>query len=353
MRNLSIASRSMHASCRLDAIDLTNFQFQPRKNPTITEFISFERTPLDVRTKSHDEFAKFGVLEYLDNLEIQLKPTNDENQRTKSVDLDKLCRIFYRLSSWNKLCENQIVETCGLERIANLLKMIVERQEKINESQSLELLCHGTSKLNRALKDKQTKDQLAVLLKPVVSPLLSRIFGREDRIAFDGRLARGINRLARAVADDGFSAEEKAKIARFVWKEFEVGFANSRGRKPYFVLLDVSILLVKLDINEEKGSFEWVDRFIEYWSKCTKYDWSKPCPTKLFWHLNFLLIGLKNQKYDAVLGQKSQWSEALRQTKSLLTDSNVVEDVMKYVDRMPSDDKTCQQLAGELKLLFK
>uniref|UniRef100_A0A915KMB2 Uncharacterized protein n=1 Tax=Romanomermis culicivorax TaxID=13658 RepID=A0A915KMB2_ROMCU len=84
-----------------------------------------------MKTPVMDQFAKVCVKTFLDDMEMHLKLKN----LIPANNLKMFCDVFfYQLSLLNELCHNQVVKTCGLERIVNLLKMIVERQEQFKGS---------------------------------------------------------------------------------------------------------------------------------------------------------------------------------------------------------------------------
>uniref|UniRef100_A0A915J7A6 Uncharacterized protein n=1 Tax=Romanomermis culicivorax TaxID=13658 RepID=A0A915J7A6_ROMCU len=342
LRDVLIAFRTIHTGRRLEADYLAGLEIQSQRNLAV-EKLKFRVEafqPSTVKTPVHDQFAKVGVKKFLDDMEMSLKQKNF----ILANDLHMLCGLFFRLSSLNELCQNQVVETCGLERIVNLLRMIVERQEQFKGAKSLELLCHGLSKLNIIFEDKPVNDRLEVLLKPIVPQLLSRIFACEQQITLSN-----IMRLSKVVKYD-FSDDEKTKIARLVWKKFQMNYKRTTSSRSYFALLDMAKLFVKLDVNEEKGSFEWVDDFLEYWISHVGFASGTACRLRAHWYLNFVLIGLKNGKYNVVNEQKVLWSSGLRENRSFILDSEV-ETLMRYVERMPMNDETCKQLAEECNLL--
>uniref|UniRef100_A0A915I2I5 Uncharacterized protein n=1 Tax=Romanomermis culicivorax TaxID=13658 RepID=A0A915I2I5_ROMCU len=220
-------------------------------------------------------------------------------------------------------------------------------------SRSLEVLCHGISKLNATLEDESTKDRLVILMKSVVSPLLSRIFATEPSATPGELLGRGINRISEIIGDN-LSNEEKSKIAHFVWKEFQKIIAsNAEQGDVYIALLQMADLFVKLDIDEEKAeSFLWVDSFLKRWIHCVQYDLMKFSRMQALMHLNFVLIALKNGKYDIIHEQKRRWSNVLRGTKSFINDKQM-EKLKKYVGQIPVTNELYENLVEEFNLLLK
>uniref|UniRef100_A0A915I2U9 Uncharacterized protein n=1 Tax=Romanomermis culicivorax TaxID=13658 RepID=A0A915I2U9_ROMCU len=93
---------------------------------------------VSIKPVARERFAAIGVVKYLDDVETLLMKQQEDHE-TKSIDLDLFCLTFYRLIKLNEVCKNQIVKTCGLERMINLLKMIVERPEKILSANFLKL----------------------------------------------------------------------------------------------------------------------------------------------------------------------------------------------------------------------
>uniref|UniRef100_A0A915KL65 Uncharacterized protein n=1 Tax=Romanomermis culicivorax TaxID=13658 RepID=A0A915KL65_ROMCU len=217
----------------------------------------------------------------------------------------------------------------------------------------LKLLCHGLLNLEFVLTNKPAKDRLAILVKPVVPPLLSRILASERNITAEPVMARALTHLSKVI-DGNFTDEEKSKIARLVWREFDMIYANYGPQKAFFSLFHVMTLFVELGVNEqqEKGYFPWVDSFVVRWIDIMRCDAMKLCRMKMLMHLYFVFIGLNNGKYDIIYGQKERWSNALRETKSFL-DNKEIENLKKYVEQVPLSDKTGQRLVDELNLLFK
>uniref|UniRef100_A0A915KK28 Uncharacterized protein n=1 Tax=Romanomermis culicivorax TaxID=13658 RepID=A0A915KK28_ROMCU len=138
--NLLIAFRTISTRRRLEADCSDGLQVQLQRKLTAPYFRLEALRFLDVKTPVHDQFAKVGVKKCLDDVEMSLK----QKEFIPAGNFKIFCGMFYRLSSLNKLCQNQVVETCGLERIVNLLKMIVERQEQYKDSK-----CHGLGVTNR------------------------------------------------------------------------------------------------------------------------------------------------------------------------------------------------------------
>uniref|UniRef100_A0A915HF36 Uncharacterized protein n=1 Tax=Romanomermis culicivorax TaxID=13658 RepID=A0A915HF36_ROMCU len=86
------------------------------------------RVPIKIpyqRPSERERFVSIGANNYLSDIETLLK------DQTKSVDLDLFCSIFYRFAKLDGIFQNRIVQKCGLERIVNVFKLIVERPEPI------------------------------------------------------------------------------------------------------------------------------------------------------------------------------------------------------------------------------